>query len=76
VAAVEPNFKIADLATVWLMLEIFPTDAALVRYAQQVEAEVQPLLFDINATKVVVRMTTNRYQDLACLVAKQRWFFT
>jgi RND family efflux transporter MFP subunit len=42
-AAGEEVFKIADLSTVWLMLEMFPEDAALIRYGQQVEAEIQSL---------------------------------
>ncbi|MEX0724978.1 MAG: efflux RND transporter periplasmic adaptor subunit [Planctomycetaceae bacterium] len=36
-------FKLADLSTVWLMLKLFPEDAATIRYGQQVEAEVQSL---------------------------------
>ena len=36
-------FKVADLSTVWLMLELFPEDAAAVRYGQKVEAVVQSL---------------------------------
>ena len=39
----EPIYRIADLTTVWLMLELFPEDAAKVRYGQNVEAEVQSL---------------------------------
>jgi Cu(I)/Ag(I) efflux system membrane fusion protein len=36
-------YKLADLSTVWLMLRLFPEDAALIRYGQKVEAEVQSL---------------------------------
>lgn len=36
-------FKVADLSTVWLMLELFPEDAATIRYGQQVDARVQSL---------------------------------
>ncbi len=36
-------YQLADLSTVWLMLELFPEDAAAVRYGQQVEAVVQSL---------------------------------
>ena len=36
-------FKVADLSTVWLMLELFPEDAAAVRYGQKVAAVVQSL---------------------------------
>jgi len=31
-------YQLADLSTVWLMLELFPDDAAVIRYGQQVEA--------------------------------------
>lgn len=36
-------YELADLSTVWLMLELFPEDAATIRYGQKVEAEVQSL---------------------------------
>lgn len=36
-------YELADLSTVWLMLELFPEDAAAMRYGQQVAAEVQSL---------------------------------
>ncbi|NIO39263.1 MAG: efflux RND transporter periplasmic adaptor subunit, partial [Burkholderiales bacterium] len=36
-------YKLADLSTVWLMLELFPEDASTIRYGQKVEAEVQSL---------------------------------
>jgi membrane fusion protein, copper/silver efflux system len=36
-------YKLADLSTVWLMLELFPEDAAMMRYGQKVEAAVQSL---------------------------------
>lgn len=39
----EPIYELADLSTVWLMLEVFPEDAASIRYGQKVEAEVQSL---------------------------------
>ena len=39
----EPIYRLADLSSVWLMLELFPEDAALVRYGQQVDAVVQSL---------------------------------
>ncbi|MFQ5731384.1 MAG: efflux RND transporter periplasmic adaptor subunit [Planctomycetaceae bacterium] len=39
----EPIFRIADLSSVWLMLDLFPEDAARVRYGQKVEAEMQSL---------------------------------
>ena len=36
-------YRLADLSTVWLMLELFPEDAAAVRYGQKVEATAQSL---------------------------------
>lgn len=33
-------FRIADLSTVWMMLDLFPDDASAVRFGQQVEAEI------------------------------------
>lgn len=36
-------YRIADLSSVWLMLDLFPDDAAVVRFGQQVEAEIQSL---------------------------------
>ncbi len=39
----QPIYKLADLSAVWLMLELFPEDAARIRYGQKVEAEVQSL---------------------------------
>ena len=35
--------EVADLSNVWLMTELFPEDAALVRYGQRVEARVTSL---------------------------------
>ncbi|MEK6235565.1 MAG: efflux RND transporter periplasmic adaptor subunit [Planctomycetales bacterium] len=39
----EPIYQLADLSTVWLMLRLFPEDAAAVRFGQKVEAQVQSL---------------------------------
>lgn len=39
----QPIYRLADLSTVWLVLELFPEDAAAIRYGQGVEAEVQSL---------------------------------
>ncbi|MHC4398939.1 MAG: efflux RND transporter periplasmic adaptor subunit [Planctomycetota bacterium] len=39
----QPIYRLADLSTVWLMLELFPEDVAAIRYGQKVEAEVQSL---------------------------------
>jgi Cu(I)/Ag(I) efflux system membrane fusion protein len=36
-------YHLADLSTVWLMLELFPEDATAIRYGQKVEAEVHSL---------------------------------
>lgn len=36
-------YELADLSHVWLMLELFPDDAALVRYGVRVRAEIQSL---------------------------------
>ncbi|GIX05089.1 MAG: hypothetical protein KatS3mg114_0958 [Planctomycetaceae bacterium] len=36
-------YKLADLSAIWLMLRLFPEDAAKIRYGQKVEAEVQSL---------------------------------
>ena len=36
-------YELADLSTLWLMLELFPEDAALVHYGVRVEAEMQSL---------------------------------
>lgn len=43
VKAGEPIYRIAELSTVWLMLELFPEDATRIRYGQRVEAVVQSL---------------------------------
>lgn len=37
----DPIYQLADLSSVWLMLELFPEDAASIGYGQKVEAEVQ-----------------------------------
>jgi len=39
----QPIYRVADLSTVWLMLELFPDDASVIRYGQKVQAEVQSL---------------------------------
>ncbi|TWU42575.1 efflux RND transporter periplasmic adaptor subunit [Novipirellula artificiosorum] len=36
-------YRVADLSSVWLMLDLFPDDASSVRFGQQVEAEIQSL---------------------------------
>lgn len=39
----QPIYRVADLSSVWLMLEVFPEDATAIRYGQKVQAEVQSL---------------------------------
>lgn len=39
----DPIYRIAELSTVWLILQLFPEDAARVRFGQLVEAVVQSL---------------------------------
>ncbi|QDU51740.1 efflux RND transporter periplasmic adaptor subunit [Gimesia panareensis] len=43
IKAGEPIYRIANLTTVWLMLELYPEDAARIRFGQQVDAELQSL---------------------------------
>ncbi|MEX0866269.1 MAG: efflux RND transporter periplasmic adaptor subunit [Pirellulales bacterium] len=43
ITAGEPIYRIAELSTVWLMLELYPEDAARMRFGQQVEAELPSL---------------------------------
>jgi len=45
-------FRIADLSIVWLMLELYPDDAARIRFGQQVEAEVQSMPGDVFTGRV------------------------
>ncbi len=39
----EPIYQVANLDTVWLMLQLYPDDAALIRFGQRVDVEVQSL---------------------------------
>ncbi|MCA9054216.1 MAG: efflux RND transporter periplasmic adaptor subunit, partial [Planctomycetaceae bacterium] len=39
----EPIYRVANLSTVWLMLELFPEDAARIRFGQRVQSEIQSL---------------------------------
>lgn len=48
----EPIYRIADLSIVWLMLELFPEDAAAVHYGQKVEAEVQSIPAEVFVGRV------------------------
>ena len=43
VEAGQPIYRVANLETVWLMLELYPEDAAQVRFGQVVQAEVHSL---------------------------------
>ncbi len=45
-------YKVADLSTVWLMLDLYPDDASRIRFGQQVEAEFQSLLGQVFAGRV------------------------
>ena len=38
-----PLFEVVDLSRVWLMLQLFPEDAALIRYGQSVSVTLQSL---------------------------------
>jgi Cu(I)/Ag(I) efflux system membrane fusion protein len=39
----EPIYQIADLSTIWLLVQLYPEDAAQVRFGQKVVAEVHSL---------------------------------
>ncbi len=43
VSAGEAIYRIADLSTVWLMLQLYPEDASRIRFGQRVEAKMQSL---------------------------------
>ncbi|WP_291179652.1 efflux RND transporter periplasmic adaptor subunit [Gimesia sp.] len=43
IKAGDPIYRIANLTTVWLMLELYPEDASRIRFGQVVEAELQSL---------------------------------
>ncbi|MBD3675036.1 MAG: efflux RND transporter periplasmic adaptor subunit [Planctomycetaceae bacterium] len=40
ISAGEPIYRVANLSTIWLMLELYPEDASRVRFGQFVEAEL------------------------------------
>ena len=48
----EPIYRIADLSAVWLMLDLYPSDAAVVRFGQQVQAELQSLPGEVYTGRV------------------------
>ena len=63
VTAGEPIYRIADLSTVWLMLELYPEDSARIRYGQRVAAEMQSLpgeLFNGRVAFIDPRVEPNR----------------
>ena len=39
----QPLFRLADLSSVWLLLELFPQDASSVRYGQKVRARLKSI---------------------------------
>lgn len=43
ISAGEPIYRIANLSTVWLMLELYPQDASRIRFGQVVEAELSSM---------------------------------
>lgn len=43
ISAGEPIYRIANLSTVWLMLELYPEDASRIRFGQIVKAELTSL---------------------------------
>ena len=43
VAAGEPIYRVADLSTVWLVLQLYPEDSSQIRYGQRVLAEMNSL---------------------------------
>jgi len=45
-------YQLADLSSLWLMLDLFPEDAALVHYGARVEAEVQSLPGEVFSGRV------------------------
>ncbi|MCM2369970.1 efflux RND transporter periplasmic adaptor subunit [Aporhodopirellula aestuarii] len=45
-------YRVADLSSVWLMLDLFPDDASAVRFGQQVEAEIQSMRGEVFTGRV------------------------
>lgn len=52
VKAGDSLFRVADLRTVWLVLELFPDEAALVRFGQVVQAEIQSIRDEVFTGRV------------------------
>ena len=48
----EAIYRVVDLSTVWLMLDLYPNDAAAVKFGQQVEAEFQSLPGEVYTGRV------------------------
>ena len=45
-------YRVADLTSVWLMLDLFPDDASAARFGQQVEAEIQSIAGEVFTGRV------------------------
>jgi Cu(I)/Ag(I) efflux system membrane fusion protein len=48
----EAIYRVADLSTVWLMLDLYPSDAAVVKFGQPVDAEFQSLPGEVYTGRV------------------------
>ncbi|TWT43510.1 efflux RND transporter periplasmic adaptor subunit [Botrimarina hoheduenensis] len=48
----EPIYRVVDLSTVWLMLDLYPSDAARVRFGQEVQAEVQSFPGEVSTGRI------------------------
>jgi Cu(I)/Ag(I) efflux system membrane fusion protein len=48
----EAIYRVVDLSTVWLMLDLYPSDAAAAKFGQQVEAEFQSLPGEVYTGRV------------------------
>ncbi len=48
----DPIYRVVDLSTVWLLLDLYPIDAAAIRYGQPVEAMPQSLPGEIYTGRV------------------------
>lgn len=53
ITAGEPIYRIANLSTVWLRLELYPEDAARIRFGQLVDAHLQSLPGEMLKGRVV-----------------------
>ena len=48
----DPVYRIADLSSVWLMLDLYPADASRIRFGQTVQAEVSSIPGDVFTGRV------------------------